>query len=152
MNLLMLGVGAAGLDDPRSEPVQRHLEYARRLGGTIDLIADSPRPMRIEHGPGLRVWTTGTGRMAYVARATRLALQAARDRSPDLITTQEWHALSTAAVKELSYSEIAQVGPYVVDGATPEQARLVLSELPMPLRLVHRFWWNPRYQRVRRWG
>lgn len=89
MNLLMLGVGAAGLDDPRSEPVQRHLEYARRLGGTIDLIVDSPRPMRIEHGPGLRVWTTGTGRMAYVARATRLALQAARDRSPDLITTQD---------------------------------------------------------------
>src|SRR3972149_2420062 len=89
MNLLMLGVGAAGLDDPRSEPVQRHLEYARRLGGAIDLIVDSPRPMRIEPGPGLRVWTTGTGRMAYVARATRLALQAARDRSPDLITTQD---------------------------------------------------------------
>lgn len=78
-----------------------------------------------------------------------------RDAFPlirEVITTQEWHALSTAAVKELSYSEIAQVGPYVVDGATPEQARLVLSELPVPLRLVHRFWWNPRYQRVRRWG
>lgn len=78
-----------------------------------------------------------------------------RDAFPlirEVITTQEWHALSTAAVKELSYSEIAQVGPYVVDGATPEQARLVLSELPMPLRLVHRFWWNPRYQRVRRGG
>ena len=89
MNLLMLGVGAAGLDDPHSEPVQRHLEYARRLGGNIDLIVDSPRPMRIEHGPGLRVWTTGAGRMAYVARATRLALRAALDRSPDLITTQD---------------------------------------------------------------
>ncbi|KXF85698.1 hemerythrin [Rhodococcus ruber Chol-4] len=78
-----------------------------------------------------------------------------RDAFPlirEVITAPEWHALSTAAVKELSYSEIAQVGPYVVDGATPEQARLVLSELPVPLRLVHRFWWNPRYQRVRRWG
>ena len=89
MNLLMLGVGATGLDDPRSEPVQRHLEYARRLGGHIDLIVDSPRPMRIEHGPGLRVWTTGAGRMAYIARATRLAMQAALDRHPDLITTQD---------------------------------------------------------------
>ncbi|MCX6026401.1 MAG: glycosyltransferase, partial [Chloroflexi bacterium] len=89
MNLLMLGVGAAGLDDPRSEPVQRHLEYARRLGGHIDLIVDSPRPMCIEHGPGLRVWTTGAGRMVYIARATRLALHAALDRPPDLITTQD---------------------------------------------------------------
>ncbi len=89
MNLLMLGVGAARLDDPRSEPVQRHLEYARQLGGNIDLIVDSPRPMRIDHGPALRVWTTGAGRTAYIARAIRLALRAALDRSPDLITTQD---------------------------------------------------------------
>jgi glycosyltransferase involved in cell wall biosynthesis len=85
----MLGVGAAGLDDPRSEPVQRHLEYAHRLGGHIDLIVDSPRPMRIEHGPGLRVWTTGSGRASYIARATALALHAAAERPPDLITTQD---------------------------------------------------------------
>ncbi|WP_342660160.1 hypothetical protein Rruber_04773 [Rhodococcus ruber] len=85
---------------------------------------------------------------SHLAHEERAAFPLIRE----VITTQEWHALSTAAVKELSYSEIAQIGPYVVDGATPEQARLVLSELPVPLRLVHRFWWNPRYQRVRRWG
>ncbi|OOL29259.1 hemerythrin [Rhodococcus rhodochrous] len=77
-----------------------------------------------------------------------------RDAFPlikEVITAQEWQALSKAAVKELAYSDIAQLGPYVVEGATPEQARRVLSELPVPLRLVHRFWWNPRYRRVRRW-
>jgi glycosyltransferase involved in cell wall biosynthesis len=89
MNLLMLGVGAAGLDDPRSEPVQRHLEYARRLGGNIDLIVDSPRLMQVEHGPGLRVWTTGTGRASYVSRAVALALRASGDHPPDVITTQD---------------------------------------------------------------
>ncbi|MHC6210555.1 hemerythrin domain-containing protein [Rhodococcus ruber] len=78
-----------------------------------------------------------------------------RDAFPlirEVITVPEWRALSKASVKELAYSDIAQLGPYVVEGATPEQARRVLSELPVPLRLVHRFWWNPRYQRVRRWG
>ena len=89
MNILMLGVGAAGLDDPRSEPIQRHLEYARRLGGHIDLIVDSPRQIRIDHGPQLHVWGTGTGRASYIARATALALRAASDRPPDLVTTQD---------------------------------------------------------------
>jgi glycosyltransferase involved in cell wall biosynthesis len=85
----MLGVGAAGLDDPRSEPVLRHLEYAQRLGGHIDLIVDSPRLMRIDHGPALRVWTTGGGRASYIARATALAHRAAGEYPPDLITTQD---------------------------------------------------------------
>jgi hypothetical protein len=54
-------------------------------------------------------------------------------------------------MKELSYSEIAELGPYLLDDASPDDVRRVLSELPAPLRLVHRFWWNPRYQRSRRW-
>jgi len=85
----MLGVGAAGLDDLRSEPVQRHLEYARRMNGHIDLIVDSPQPMQVVHGPGLRVWATGCGRVAYIARASALALRASADFAPDVITTQD---------------------------------------------------------------
>ena len=27
----------------------------------------------------------------------------------------------------------------------------VLALLMMPVRLLHRFWWNPQYRRVRRW-
>ncbi|HEU4337436.1 MAG TPA: hemerythrin domain-containing protein [Nocardioides sp.] len=67
------------------------------------------------------------------------------------ITTREWAVLNKSAMKELSYSEIAALGPYLLDGASPDDVRRVLSELPAPLRLVHRFWWNPRYQRIRRW-
>lgn len=68
-----------------------------------------------------------------------------------VITTKEWRALSNDAVKELSYSQIAELGPYLLEGASPERVQTVLRELPLPLRLVHRFWWNPRYQRRPRW-
>lgn len=67
------------------------------------------------------------------------------------ISTREWAALNRSSMKELSYSDIAQLGPYLLDGASPADVRRVLAELPAPLRLVHRFWWNPRYQRARRW-
>ena len=67
------------------------------------------------------------------------------------LTTQEWAAMNKASMKELSLSELAALGPFIVDGAPPQDVRRILSEFPAPLRLVHRFWWNPRYQRVRRW-
>jgi len=45
--------------------------------------------MRVDHGPGLRVWTTGTGRASYISRAVTLALRASGDHLPDVITTQD---------------------------------------------------------------
>lgn len=67
------------------------------------------------------------------------------------VTHREWAALSRASVKTLSLSQISRLGPWVLDSAPPEDVRRVLQELPPPVRLIHRFWWNPRYQRVRRW-
>jgi len=67
------------------------------------------------------------------------------------ITSREWAVLNRSSMRELSYSDIAQLGPYLLDGAPPDDVRRVLSELPPPLRLMHRYWWNPRYQRSRRW-
>ncbi len=67
------------------------------------------------------------------------------------ITTREWSSLNRSAVKEASLSELAQLGPYVLEGASPDDVRRVLAELPPPLRLVHHFWWNPRYTKSRRW-
>jgi len=67
------------------------------------------------------------------------------------LTTREWAVINRTAMKELSFSEIAELGPYILDSAPPPDVRRVLAEFPAPLRLVHRFWWNPRYQRARRW-
>jgi glycosyltransferase involved in cell wall biosynthesis len=88
MNILMLGVGDAGLDDPRSEPVRRHLEYARRAGGRIDLVVDAPSGGVSDHG-GLVVHRTGSGRLGYPSAALRLAREAAGRRMPDLIAAQD---------------------------------------------------------------
>jgi iron-sulfur cluster repair protein YtfE (RIC family) len=68
-----------------------------------------------------------------------------------VITVKEWEMLSKDALKELSFNQIAELGPYLLEGASPERRQSVLRELPLPLRLVHRFWWNPRYQRRPRW-
>ena len=43
------------------------------------------------------------------------------------------------------------LSPWLLDGASPQDVSRVLDELPGPLRLVHRFWWNPRYRKARRW-
>lgn len=67
------------------------------------------------------------------------------------ITHQEWDALNKASMKDLSLGELSRMGPWLLDGVKPEDASRVLQEIPPPLRLLHRFWWNPRYQRARRW-
>jgi hemerythrin-like domain-containing protein len=85
--------------------------------------------------------------LSHLAREEREAFPLMRQ----VITTQEWSALNRAAMKELSFGEIAALGPYILDGASPDDVRRTLAELPPPLRLVHRLWWNPRYRRVRRW-
>jgi glycosyltransferase involved in cell wall biosynthesis len=88
MNILMLGVGDAGLDDPHSEPVMRQLEYARRAEGHIDLVVDTPSAGTSEYG-ALTVHRTGAGRLGYPSAAYRLAREIARHRMPDLITAQD---------------------------------------------------------------
>lgn len=97
MNLMMIGLGDAGLADPRSEPVRRHLEYARRAGGHIDLIVDSPSGGTSEHG-ALTVRRTGVSRPQFPAAARSLALAAARKNPPDVIATQDPFATALAGL------------------------------------------------------
>lgn len=85
----MLGVGDAGLDDASSEPVRRHLEYARRAHGHIDLVVDSRKHGQVTHSAELRVLFTGGPRLAYPWVALRLAGEAGRENPPDLITSQD---------------------------------------------------------------
>jgi len=89
MNVLMLGVGDAGLDDASSEPVRRHLEYARRAGGHIDLVVDSRKHGQVAHSAKLRVLFTGGPRPAYPWAALRIAGEAGRETPPDLVTSQD---------------------------------------------------------------
>ncbi len=95
MNVLMIGLGDSGLDQPGSEPVRRHLEYARRIGGHIDLVVEMPAGGRTDFG-ALTVHRTGTNRVRFPDAAYRLALAAAKENPPDLITTQDPFATALA--------------------------------------------------------
>lgn len=88
MNILMLGLGGSGLDDPESESTRRHLEYARRAGGHIDLVADSPAAGTSDFG-ALTVYRTGAGRGGYLPAAFGAAREAASRNPPDVITSQD---------------------------------------------------------------
>lgn len=98
MNILMLGVGDAGLDDPQSEPVRRHLEYAQRAEGHIDIVVDSPSAGISEHG-ALTVYRTGVGRQGYLSAALRLSRDLCRRRMPDLITSQDPFATALVGLR-----------------------------------------------------
>jgi glycosyltransferase involved in cell wall biosynthesis len=98
MNVLMLGVGDAGLNDRESEPVRRLTEYARRAGGHIDLVADSPAAGTSEYGP-LTVHRTGVGRGRYLGAAYGMAREAARRNPPDVITSQDPFATAWAGLR-----------------------------------------------------
>jgi 1,4-alpha-glucan branching enzyme len=97
MNVLMIGVGDAGLDDPGSDSVRRFFEYARLIGGRVDLIVDSPSGGKSEYGP-LTVSRTGTGRWLFPAAAHRLGLAASRKNPPDVIASQDPFATALAGL------------------------------------------------------
>jgi 1,4-alpha-glucan branching enzyme len=97
MNLLMIGLGDSGLDDPNREPVGRHLEYARRIGGHIDLIVESPSGGVSDYG-AFTVHRVGVSRARFPFAAYRLAREAARKHAPHLITTQDPFATALAGI------------------------------------------------------
>ncbi|MGB7537161.1 MAG: glycosyltransferase family 4 protein [Anaerolineales bacterium] len=97
MNVLMIGLGDSGLGQPGGESVRRHLEYARRIGGHIDLVVDSPSGGTTDFG-ALTVHRTGTGRIRFPIAAFRLARAAVKNHPPDLITTQDPFATALAGL------------------------------------------------------
>jgi iron-sulfur cluster repair protein YtfE (RIC family) len=67
------------------------------------------------------------------------------------LTQAEWQAFSNDQRRRVGLRGAAQVFPWLLDGATPEQARALLAGLPPPLRVVCRRLWQPRYARQDHW-
>jgi glycosyltransferase involved in cell wall biosynthesis len=93
----MFGLGGSGWDDPESESIRRHLEYARRAGGHIDLVTDSPLAGTSDYG-ALTVYRTGKGRSRYLGAAYGMARDAARRNPPDVIASQDPFATALAGL------------------------------------------------------
>jgi DNA-binding CsgD family transcriptional regulator/iron-sulfur cluster repair protein YtfE (RIC family) len=70
------------------------------------------------------------------------------DRS---LTQAEWEAFGDDQRRRTGIRGAAQFLPWLLDGASPEQAKAVLGGLPPPLRVVYRRVWRPRYVRHDHW-
>ncbi|WP_432937113.1 hemerythrin domain-containing protein [Kribbella sp. CA-253562] len=67
------------------------------------------------------------------------------------ITPGEWRALSRSVQREMGLKGAATVLPWIMDDLPPRRAQQVLDELPVPMKVLYRYRWNPRYRRTRRW-
>ena len=91
MHVLMIGLDASLLGDPHSHAVQRHLEYARRIG-TLTTITYNPagQPKTVcRFAENFTVHPTNTRPALFPWAAYRLAARLQRQRPADLVTTQD---------------------------------------------------------------
>jgi Hemerythrin HHE cation binding domain len=98
-----------------------------RLGDTVDALAD--------------------GLSAHLAHEERETLPLLSRT----LTPTEWQEFVADQRRKNGIRGAAQLFPWLLDEASPEQARAVLAQLPAPLRVVYREIWQPRYARRDHW-
>jgi iron-sulfur cluster repair protein YtfE (RIC family) len=77
-----------------------------------------------------------------------------RDTLPLLsrtLTHAEWHGFAADQRRKSGIRGAARLFPWLLDEASPDQARAVLSQLPAPMRAAYRRIWQPRHARHARW-
>ena len=67
------------------------------------------------------------------------------------LTAAEWRGVGFKIARRSGLSAGGQMFSWMLDGATPEQARATLGQLPPPVRLLYKAVWKPRYARTARW-
>jgi hypothetical protein len=67
------------------------------------------------------------------------------------LTAAEWRGIGVRLGRENGLSGGAEFFAWMLDGATDAQGAAVLGTMPLPLRLVYRVAWKPRYAKVSRW-
>jgi hypothetical protein len=67
------------------------------------------------------------------------------------LTAAEWRRVGRRLGFENGLSGSAEFFAWMLDGATDAQSAEVLGTMPLPLRLVYRVAWKPRYAKVSRW-
>jgi iron-sulfur cluster repair protein YtfE (RIC family) len=113
----------AAVEDAFADSDGGHL----RLGDTVDALA-----------------TQLHGHLAHEERDVLPLI----DRS---LTPAEWQAFGNDQRRRTGIRGAAQFLPWVLDEASPEQAKAVLGGLPAPLRVVYRRILQPRYARHDHW-
>jgi iron-sulfur cluster repair protein YtfE (RIC family) len=67
------------------------------------------------------------------------------------LTQAEWQAFGSDQRRRIGIRGGAQLFPWLLDEASPQQIQAVLGGLPTPLRVVYRRIWQPRYARHDHW-
>lgn len=91
MRVLMISLDASLLGDPHGNTIQRHIEYARRIGELVIVTynpASNPKTVQrfSEH---LTVYPTNTRPALFPWQAYRLAARLHREQPADVVTTQD---------------------------------------------------------------
>lgn len=91
MHVLMISLDHSLLGDPHGNTLQRHLEYARRIG-TVTVVAYNPRSQSKasqQLAENLAVYPTNTRPALFPWSAYRLAARIHRQHPADVVTTQD---------------------------------------------------------------
>jgi iron-sulfur cluster repair protein YtfE (RIC family) len=67
------------------------------------------------------------------------------------LTQAEWQAFGNDQRRRIGIRGAAQLFPWLLDEASPQQIQAVLGGLPAPLRVVYRRIWRPRYAHHDHW-
>jgi iron-sulfur cluster repair protein YtfE (RIC family) len=67
------------------------------------------------------------------------------------LTRAEWQGFTNDQRRRVGIRGAAQVFPWLLDEASPEQVKALLAGLPPPLRVICRRIWQPRYARHDYW-
>jgi Hemerythrin HHE cation binding domain len=67
------------------------------------------------------------------------------------LTAAEWRAVGLRLGRQNGLSGSSEFFAWMLDGVPAGEVTAVLAGLPLPLRLVYRAAWRPRYAKVSRW-
>ncbi len=91
MRVLMISLDASLLGDPHGNTIQRHMEYARRIGELVIVTynpASQPKTVQ-QFSDHLTVYPTNTRPVLFPWQAYRLAARLQRAHPADVVTTQD---------------------------------------------------------------
>jgi glycosyltransferase involved in cell wall biosynthesis len=91
MRVLMISLDASLLGDPHGNPVQRHLDYARRIGDLAIVTYNPAAPPKTvtRFADNFVVYPTNTRPVLFPWVAYRIAAQLQRENPADVVTTQD---------------------------------------------------------------
>ena len=64
------------------------------------------------------------------------------------ITYQELRGIEREGGKKIPIKDLGLVLPWVVAAANETERQKIMTVLPLPVRLVYRFWWRRRFERM----